>query len=174
MNNKNFNIFISQVARQRGILPTAIYLGHIQSISPHPVWGGGFADVYQGRFNCQLVALKVPRIFGEGETELLKVRTNCSCILLGLLPMYPMQELLKEVSVWRSLSHKYVLPFYGITMEAFQPRVAMVSPWLQYGHLRSFLKRRPDADKFTIVSSHNIRFERVYLLLIHTLDVPSG
>lgn len=78
MNSRSLNLFMAKVARQRGILPASVYLGHIDSFDRRPVCGGGFSDIYMGEYNQQLVALKVLRMFGEDNASILQVTQQLS------------------------------------------------------------------------------------------------
>jgi hypothetical protein len=51
--------------------------GRISRLQNHPSAGGGFADIWEGRFGDQKVAIKTIRVFpGSGEAhKLLKVRS---------------------------------------------------------------------------------------------------
>ena len=55
-------------------MPSTFYIREIKRVGVHPVYGGGFADVYMGTYNEQAVALKVIRIFDGDATGTLKVR----------------------------------------------------------------------------------------------------
>ncbi|KAJ7812488.1 hypothetical protein B0H14DRAFT_3752443 [Mycena olivaceomarginata] len=45
-----------------------------------------------------------------------------------------------EALIWRQLSHPNLLPFIGLYY--FQQRLCLVSPWMENGHIRGFLKQR--------------------------------
>lgn len=80
VNSRSLNLFMTKVARQRGILPASVYLGHIDNFDRRPVCGGGFSDIYMGEYNQQLVALKVLRMFGEDNTSILQVTQKISLL----------------------------------------------------------------------------------------------
>lgn len=80
VNSRSLNLFMTKVARQRGILPASVYLGHIDNFDRRPVCGGGFSDIYMGEYNQQLVALKVLRMFGEDNTSILQVTQKKSLL----------------------------------------------------------------------------------------------
>ncbi|KAJ7651156.1 kinase-like domain-containing protein [Roridomyces roridus] len=44
----------------------------------------------------------------------------------------------REAVIWRQLSHPNLLPFYGLYK--FRQRLCLVSPWMENGHVRAFLK----------------------------------
>ena len=43
--------------------------------------------------------------------------------------------------LWRQLKHPNILPFYGVCIDEFAPRIAMVSPWMENGNLLDYLIR---------------------------------
>ncbi len=56
--------------------------------------------------------------------------------------------------LWAHLSHPNILPFYGIyRLGDMYGRMALISPWMENGHLRVFLQNEPDADRILLVSS---------------------
>lgn len=52
-----------------GILPDQLMLQDVVKLGDHAVAGGGFADIWKGTFNGELVALKVLRVFGQPEDQ---------------------------------------------------------------------------------------------------------
>ncbi|KAJ7651255.1 kinase-like domain-containing protein [Roridomyces roridus] len=89
---------------------------------PKLVGGGLFSDLYTGVVCGQHVAVKVMRIFEESEiAEVLKV--------FG-----------PEAFKWQQFSHPNVLPFYGLYK--YDQRLCLVSPWMDKGHVRDFLRNR--------------------------------
>ncbi|KAJ7607029.1 kinase-like domain-containing protein [Mycena polygramma] len=102
------------------------------------VAGGTFGDVYKGLLEGQCVAVKMMRVFDESDVDtLLKVRNKApSC---GILPTY-VQEFGREALIWRQFCHPNLLPFFGLY--CFQHRLCLVSPWMENGHLRAFLKKQ--------------------------------
>ena len=54
--------------------------------------------------------------------------------------------------LWMQLKHRNILPFYGVTVDAFEPQLAMISPWLENGCVVRYLKENPTADRKQIVS----------------------
>ncbi|KAJ7670949.1 kinase-like domain-containing protein, partial [Mycena rosella] len=94
----------------------------------NPVAGGSFGDVYKGKLGCQCVAVKMMRVFGESDID-------------GLLKAFS-----QEALIWRQLCHPNLLPFFGLYY--FQKRLCLVSPWMEHGHIRAFLKKEPyDIDQ---------------------------
>ncbi|KAJ7740617.1 kinase-like domain-containing protein [Mycena metata] len=85
------------------------------------VAGGSFGDVYKGLLGDQSVAIKMMRVFEESDIDAL------------------LKEFGREALIWRQLSHPNLLPFFGLYY--FQQRLCLVSPWMENGHMRAFLKK---------------------------------
>ncbi|KAJ7929734.1 kinase-like domain-containing protein [Mycena leptocephala] len=85
------------------------------------VAGGSFSDVYTGVLRGQSVAIKMMRVFENSDID---------ALLKGFG---------REALLWRQLSHPNLLPFYGLYY--FQKRLCLVSPWMENGHIRAFLKK---------------------------------
>ncbi|KAJ7695231.1 kinase-like domain-containing protein, partial [Mycena metata] len=85
------------------------------------VAGGTFGDVYMASLNGQRVGVKIMRVFEESDIETL------------------LKGFGREAFIWRQLSHPNLLPFYGLYM--FRKRLCLVSPWMEKGHIRGFLKK---------------------------------
>ncbi|KAJ7651271.1 kinase-like domain-containing protein [Roridomyces roridus] len=86
------------------------------------VAGGSFSDVYTGCPHGQRVAVKMMRVFEESDID---------AVLKGFS---------REAVIWRQLSHPNLLPFYGLYK--FRQRLCLVSPWMENGHVRAFLKKQ--------------------------------
>lgn len=61
------------------------------------------------------------------------------------------QRFLKEASVWRNLTHPFILPFLGIFI--YQGYFYLVSPFVENGALPSYLAKHPEADRPRLVST---------------------
>ncbi|KAJ7913692.1 kinase-like domain-containing protein [Mycena leptocephala] len=85
------------------------------------VAGGSFGDVYTGELRGQKVAVKMMRIFEESDINAV------------------LKEFAREALIWRQFSHPNLLPFYGLYY--FQQRLCLVSPWMENGHIRAWLKK---------------------------------
>ncbi|KAJ7843299.1 kinase-like domain-containing protein [Mycena leptocephala] len=69
----------------------------------------------------QTVAVKMMRVFETSDVEAL------------------LKEFGREALIWRQLCHPNLLPFFGLYY--FQGRLCLVSPWMENGHIRAFLKK---------------------------------
>ncbi|KAJ7606526.1 kinase-like domain-containing protein [Roridomyces roridus] len=85
------------------------------------VAGGAFSDVYKGLLCDQNVAVKMIRVFEDSDIDAL------------------LKEFSREALIWWQLYHPNLLPFFG--MYYLHGRLCLVSPWMDNGHLRAFLKK---------------------------------
>ncbi|KIL53938.1 hypothetical protein M378DRAFT_44393, partial [Amanita muscaria Koide BX008] len=76
-----------------------------------PINAGGLAVVYKGSYRGAQVALK---------------RVNTGKIDKAFL---------QEALTWRTLSHKYILPFLGIFVDSSESFFSLVSPFMENGTL---------------------------------------
>jgi serine/threonine protein kinase len=53
------------------------------------------------------------------------------------------KRLCREALVWRQLCHPNVLPFFGLSTNAFPEDTlpALLSPWMEYGSLKEYILR---------------------------------
>ncbi|KAJ3798406.1 kinase-like domain-containing protein [Lentinula aff. detonsa] len=110
--------------REHGVLPPSMYLEGLVCESKTAVAGGGFADIWIGRWEDKRVCVKVLRFFqcGSDREKLLK-------------------DLSKEVLLWRQLKHPNILPFLGINTELFSPSYCIISPWMSNGDIMSYARQ---------------------------------
>ncbi|KAJ7598719.1 kinase-like domain-containing protein [Mycena floridula] len=127
---------LRRLALQKGILPPSFFLHDVIRDGLHPVSGGGFADVYKGKLNGDVVCLKALRFFVERSEMAQKLLNDCC----------------REALVWKQLNHPNVLPFLGVNVELFAPSFCLVSPWMSNGNLMQFLDRHPDFDRRSAIT----------------------
>jgi len=51
----------------------------------------------------------------------------------------------------KQLEHRNILPFYGVSTDVAD--LCLVFPWCENGSIVDYLKRKPDIDRFTLVST---------------------
>ncbi|KAG6905886.1 hypothetical protein DXG01_017093 [Tephrocybe rancida] len=120
------------VATQRLSLKTGLYpvcyeLNDVIQESADPVAGGGFADVYKGRFRGQIVCLKTIRLYRDSQLE------------------HVLKQFSKEAILWGQLCHTNVLPVYGLYH--FKNRICIVAPWMDNGDIVAYLELNPIVDR---------------------------
>ncbi|KAG8709374.1 hypothetical protein FRC09_000699 [Ceratobasidium sp. 395] len=102
------------------------------SFSERPLAIGGLGDVYR----CQLtngmrVAVKCMRIYGPLDDE--ELYKTC------------LTNAVREVHTWSKLEHPHVLKLLGLA--DYNGQIGMVSPWIEHGSLRYYLKKTPQANR---------------------------
>ncbi|KIJ97408.1 hypothetical protein K443DRAFT_105741 [Laccaria amethystina LaAM-08-1] len=124
-----------RLSRKSGLYPECIILKDIVREGDCAVASGHFGEVWKGMFRDQQVCLKVVRINKQSHVNhLLKVFA-------------------KEAILWSQLSHRNLLPFYGIYyLEDGHGRVCLVSPWMNNGNIKDYLPENPRVDRVLLVS----------------------
>ncbi|KAH7333944.1 kinase-like domain-containing protein [Rhizoctonia solani] len=123
----------------------------LRSCSSHPVSTGGFGDIYLGRLeNGVTVAIKVAR-YSTNHVQSRKQSKHAA----------------KELHTWAKCQHPNVLPLLG--MAEFQDQIAMVSPWMKNGDLRSYLRQHPEVERCQLC--YDICDGLVYL---HSMNIIHG
>ncbi|KAG8737525.1 hypothetical protein FRC12_017109 [Ceratobasidium sp. 428] len=114
----------------------------LTTCSEHPIFSGGFGDIYQAKLNDGAqVAIKTIRLY-IGSTE-----QNQK--LLKLLKV--IQHAAHEMYAWSKCKHSNVQPLIGLVM--FGGRIGMIAHWESNGDLPQYLKRHADTDR-CVVCSH--------------------
>ncbi|KAK0442716.1 kinase-like domain-containing protein [Desarmillaria tabescens] len=116
------------MTRFHGILPTSFSCRHARRIGNRPIWGGGFADIWKGRMDDELICIKVLRVFMDNGIEQRNKMIKDFC---------------REALVWRNLYHPSILPFLGVSRHLFAPSFCLISPWMEYGNIMTCLSERP-------------------------------
>ncbi|PBK97206.1 kinase-like protein [Armillaria gallica] len=116
------------MTKHHRLLPTSFSCRHAKQIGGRPVWGGGFANIWKGRMNGELICIKVLRIFMDNGIEERNKMIKNFC---------------REALVWRNLYHPNILPFLGVSRHLFAPSFCLISPWMEYGNIMTCLSERP-------------------------------
>ncbi|KAK0493621.1 kinase-like domain-containing protein [Armillaria luteobubalina] len=129
---------LSRMTRYHGILPTSFSCRHARRIGARPIWGGGFADIWKGRMDGELICIKVLRVFMDNGVEERNRMIKDFC---------------REALVWRNLYHPSILPFLGVSRHLFAPSFCLISPWMEYGNIMTCLEERPQQiQRLTAIS----------------------
>ncbi|KAF9260717.1 hypothetical protein L218DRAFT_871779, partial [Marasmius fiardii PR-910] len=125
---------LDEVVRRHHVLPSTLFVNGIDLDGRYPKKRGGFAvHIYKGTIGSdQIVCLKLLRIYTEDDE--IRRKRNIS-------------EFCKEVLIWTQLSHRNILPLWGVNTELFNPEFCLVSPWMTHDDINSFLKRNPGHDR---------------------------
>ncbi|KZT28714.1 kinase-like protein [Neolentinus lepideus HHB14362 ss-1] len=127
-----------KLAEKSHSIPSKCYLTNIQvDRSSYPIGGGGFADVFQGRLGCEMVALKRLRVFANNMT---------------VDQDRQMKRLCREALLWQQIRHPNILPFLSVDRESFPPQMCVVSPWMPNGDILGYLKRYEPAPTVGLIN----------------------
>ncbi|EIN05493.1 hypothetical protein PUNSTDRAFT_137604 [Punctularia strigosozonata HHB-11173 SS5] len=111
--------------------PLADLTSQIQKTSTQVVDYGAFNDVYTGLWLGQeKVALKLPKVLDRSSNS-------------------AQRKFLREVEIWRNLSHPNILRFYGIFREG--DCLYSVSPWTDDGNASAYICRHPKVDRLKLL-----------------------
>ncbi|EIN07575.1 kinase-like protein, partial [Punctularia strigosozonata HHB-11173 SS5] len=120
-----------------GIIPTSCCLSDVvKPDDEYPHASGGFADVWRGTHDGVPVALKFIRLHTGNREGFRKVRTHQSSAD-------------QEVVIWRRLLHCNIVPFLGVVDRR---RPCIVSEWMEYEDVMSYLKRFPQANRTQLIT----------------------
>ncbi|CAE6440391.1 unnamed protein product [Rhizoctonia solani] len=102
----------------------------ILKISDYPMSFGGFGDVYCATLqNGDRIGIKCVRVLTNSSSDGKKLLRNAA----------------HELYVWSKCKHPNVIELLGVML--FRDQIAMVSPWLENGHLRYFLSHMSQVDR---------------------------
>jgi serine/threonine protein kinase len=124
----------------------------VEVIGDSAVDGGGFGDVWKGRFRDHFVAMKVLKVYVTSDiNDLMKVSSNVWLLVETADNEYS-QKFSCEAVIWRQLLHPNILPFYGVYhLPNTGLKVCLVSPWMDNGNIRRFLRQFPETDRVRLV-----------------------
>ncbi|KXN81075.1 Serine/threonine-protein kinase HT1, partial [Leucoagaricus sp. SymC.cos] len=115
------------------VYPNRFVLTDIE-LPADPFQIGGFADIYQGKHKLGRVCVKVIRV----------IERECQAQLL--------MAFAREIILWAHMSHENVLPFYGVyAFTASTQKICLVSPLMDNGSLREYLKKNPAIPRLPLV-----------------------
>ncbi|KIJ55192.1 hypothetical protein M422DRAFT_219746 [Sphaerobolus stellatus SS14] len=113
----------------------------ITDISNRAMAGGGYSDIWTGKLNEKLVAVKMMREFS--------VPVN-----LGARNKL-FRRIWREYMTWAKLSHPNILPFLGYTHDFTQDSTfklpALVSPWMGNGTLATYIVNNPQVNRSSLI-----------------------
>ena len=135
--NRRARRLMSKIISKSPVIPRSLFLtGLTMPSDRNLIGGGGFGLVFKGEHEGKAIALKV----------LYKTRNN----VVRHLPVDPLklfsislqnQDFCREALMWRSLHHKFVLPFWGIYENEASSQFFLVSPYMKNGTLAQWRKR---------------------------------
>ncbi|KAF7354934.1 Protein kinase domain-containing protein [Mycena sanguinolenta] len=144
-----FSKALLRLSGECGLHPTCFTLTGVKKMGQQ-VAGGGFGDIWKGSVGGQTVAVKSMRQFKDDDVKV------------------SMKKLGREALIWRQLSHPNLLPFFGLYM--LDNRLCLISPWMDNGDLKDFLKNAPaDIDRISLMVDVARGLE-----YLHSQDVVHG
>ncbi|KAJ7601876.1 kinase-like domain-containing protein [Mycena rosella] len=143
---------IRKLSEACDMLPSALFITGVRGRAEHPVFGGGYGDIYCASYGNEAVALKHLRhcLRGSGQR---RVRL----------------KFCREALVWRDWHHPNILSFIGIDRESFPSSLCMVSPWMEHGTVLKYLEQhgRGNVDKFLYEIAQGLRY-------LHSCNIVHG
>ncbi|KZT18759.1 kinase-like protein [Neolentinus lepideus HHB14362 ss-1] len=113
-----------RAAHVTACLPPSLFISGVSITDLNLVYGGGFADIYQGEYEGHLVAVRCLRFFTNQSR---KRRAEVERVLY------------REALLWRSLNHPRLLELYGIDQQVRPPLLCMISPWMDQGNMNQYI-----------------------------------
>ncbi|TFK19925.1 kinase-like protein, partial [Coprinopsis marcescibilis] len=121
-----------------GIFPSSFALNGSISVeggSSHV--GGSFGDVWKGRLRDTPVAIKVMRVALYKREKIIQVFS-------------------REAIIWSRFTHQNIIPFYGVyfwppKLDDYGERIALVSPWMEFGNAMQYLDSHPHVERDPLV-----------------------
>jgi serine/threonine protein kinase len=111
---------------------------------------GGLADVSHGEYLGRPMAIKRLRMIGEDSDRIFKVpllnlvHHICSAFT---------QRLCREIISWKHLSHRNILPLFGISVSKDPRGFCILTEWMPNGNVIQYARVNPEANRFRLVSS---------------------
>ncbi|KAF9257189.1 hypothetical protein L218DRAFT_1006451 [Marasmius fiardii PR-910] len=149
--------YLRRLVDKHGVLPKSLFINDIVMESSRAVARGGFADIWKGTFRDQEVCLKVCYVSTVATKDINKI----------------VQGFYREALIWTQLSLGNLLPFIGVT-ERFNPDFCLVSPWMENGHVITFLQRNPDHDKLEVITEIAARMSHLHSLGVLHSDIKGA
>lgn len=137
------------ISMKSELLPRSLYIQLDSPPDQLSQYGGGYADIYEGKYNGKRAALKRMRVFkmmSPLERRRLKTRLHY------------------EALIWVNLSHDHVLPLWGVNDELVTEECCIVMPWLNKGNILNRLESF-DADN----ELYSLRQRKVHQWIIEIL-----
>ncbi|KAG9075680.1 hypothetical protein FS749_012632, partial [Ceratobasidium sp. UAMH 11750] len=105
----------------------------LASCTTRPMSRGGFSDVYLGKlYDGTPVAVKTIFILSDAQDQERK----------------HLKRTARELYTWSKCKHPNIVRLLGLA--EFRDQIAMVSPWMENGDLRTYIKRCPSVNRFEL------------------------
>ena len=125
-----------KVITKTPVLPESLIVTGIRIPAQHDYIGrGGFGHVFKGELRGDIVALKV---LYKADNNVVSYSYQSQDVI-GSFRFK--QAFCREALMWRSLRHKFVLPFLGIYPNESMEQIFLVSPYMKNGTLAQWRKK---------------------------------
>ncbi|KAJ6504047.1 kinase-like domain-containing protein [Mycena vulgaris] len=133
-------------------VPSTLHITGVNDRIEHPIFCGGFGDVFRASYRARPVALKRLRVFQEDST-----------------PHRTRLRFCREALVWESLRHPFILPLLGIDSNTFPFTFCLVSPWMNNGTVLVYLKNRGrgEVDRLLLETAEGLKY-------LHSMNIVHG
>ncbi|KAF9646904.1 kinase-like protein [Thelephora ganbajun] len=123
--------YLYRICGRQALLPKSLAIPLCYDQKGDPVYHGGIADVWEGKYQGREVAAQVLRLWPGDDTEQIR------------------GKFCREVVTWRALHHPNVLPLLGVTITENQ--LVTVSERMTRGNIREFTKADINADRLALL-----------------------
>lgn len=127
---RNLIYATKRLSVKSGLYPSPFILDDVEPLDEQAVASGAFADIRRGKFQGQLICLKVLRVFQKETYD--KVT----------------KAIAREGILWGQLSHPNLLPFWGIFK--MNGQLSLVSPWVENGNVVEYIKSNPECNRLLL------------------------
>ena len=127
--------FIMKVITKTPVIPESLIVTRIRTAEHDHVGRGGFGHVFMGELQGNAVALKV---LYKADNNVVSSSYQCHYVTQRCRFK---QAFCREALMWRSLRHKFVLPFLGIYQDEAMEQLFLVSPYMKNGTLAQWRKK---------------------------------
>ncbi|QRV74671.1 Serine/threonine-protein kinase [Ceratobasidium sp. AG-Ba] len=105
----------------------------LQRCSPAVNKRGGYSDIYLGQLHDgRSVAIKAIFSCGTKNDEEVK----------------HLKRTARELYTWSKCKHPRIAPLLGLA--TYRGQIAMISPWMEYGDVRSYVNKYPEVDRLSL------------------------
>ncbi|KAF9256329.1 hypothetical protein L218DRAFT_881940 [Marasmius fiardii PR-910] len=126
-----------RLSKRSGLYPTCLTIHNVRKLGNHYIAAGGFGEVWKGTIgrSGDFVCLKLVKIYLSSDLEKLS------------------KAYMQEGILWRQMNHPNILPFLGIYYLEDTGQICLISPWMEKGNLRQYLRSIPreDVEHYTLV-----------------------
>ncbi|THU93879.1 kinase-like protein, partial [Dendrothele bispora CBS 962.96] len=135
-----------RLSKKSSLYPSCLAMKDVQKIGDYPITAGGFGEIWRCSIGGQIGCLKMVKVYGESDIQIL------------------LKEFLKEAILWRQLDHPNVLPFLGLYfLNDHKQRLCLISPWMENGNVKQYLNKPSDKPVDRVVLAYDVANGLAYL-----------